>query len=67
MKQQKIMKKATFYIWNTKTDESFDINEMRFYSASWEVELEEKKYLEMVMANHPEKFENCIIVDKNAQ
>jgi hypothetical protein len=58
---------STFYIWNTKTDESFDTNEMRFYSASWEVELEEKGYLETVMANNPEKFENCIIVDKNAE
>ena len=55
---------ATFYIWNTKTDENFDTNEMRFYSNSWEVELEEKSYLEMVMANHPEKFENCKIVNK---
>lgn len=61
------METATFYIWNTKTDESFDTNEMRFYSASWEVELEEKSYLETVIANHPEKFENCIIVDKNAE
>ena len=58
------MKKATFYIWNTKTDASFDTNEMRFYSANWEVEVEEKSYLERVMANHPEKFEDCIIVDK---
>ena len=61
------METATFYIWNTKTDESFDTNENRFYSASWDVELEEKSYLETVMANSPEKFENCIIVDKNAE
>ena len=61
------MTTATFYIWNTKTDESFDTNENRFYSASWEVELEEKSYLETVMDNSPEKFENCIIVDKNAE
>lgn len=59
------MTTSTFYIWNTQTDESFDTNEMRFYSNSWEVELEEKSYLETVIANHPEKFENCIIVNKN--
>jgi hypothetical protein len=57
--------KATFYIWNTKTDESFDTNEMKFYGANWDVELEEKSYLETVMANHPEKFENCVIIDKS--
>lgn len=61
------MTTSTFYIWNTKTDESFDTNEMRFYSASWEVELEEKDYLEIVMKNNPELFENCIIVDKTAE
>jgi|LakMenEpi03Aug12_release.lakeMendotaPanAssembly.Ray.scaffolds.fasta_scaffold3489799_2 hypothetical protein len=55
---------ATFYIWNTKTDESFDTNENRFYSASWDVELEEKSYLETVIANDPAKFENCKIVNK---
>lgn len=60
------MTTSTFYIWNTKTDESFDTNENRFYSASWDVELEEKNYLETVIANYPEKFENCIIVDRNA-
>jgi hypothetical protein len=58
------MKTENYYIWNTKTDESFDTGEMRFYSATWEVELEEKSYLEMVMANHPEKFENCIILER---
>ena len=58
------MTTETFYILNIKTDETFDTNEMRFYSASWEVELEEKGCLETVMKNHPELFENCIIMDK---
>ena len=58
--------KNSFYIWNTKTDESFDTNENRFYSASWDVELEEKSYLETLIANDAERFENCIIVDTNA-
>jgi len=58
------MKTAVFYIWNTKTDENFDFNENRFYSNSWTPELEEKSYLETLIANNPEKFENCIIVQK---
>lgn len=58
------MKTATFYIWNTKTDESFDFNENRFYSSSWEPELEEKSYLETLIKNDFEKFENCVIVQK---
>jgi hypothetical protein len=55
---------ATFYIWNTKTDGSFDTNENRFYSASWEVQLEEKEYLETIMSSDPEKFKDCKIVNK---
>ena len=58
------MKTATFYIWNTKTDESYDFNENLFYSANWEPELEEKSYLETVMSNNHEEFENCVIVQK---
>ena len=58
------MKTAVFYIWNTKTDESYDFNENLFYSNSWEPELEEKSYLETLIKNDPEKFKNCIIVQK---
>jgi len=54
---------ATYYILNQKTDESFDTNEMRFYSASWEIELEEKSYLETLIKSNPSKFENCKIVN----
>lgn len=57
------MKTSTFYIWNTKTGESFDFNENRFYSASWDVELEEKEYLESLMEVNKEKFENCKVVN----
>lgn len=57
--------KASFYIWNTKTDQNFDTKENRFYSSSWEVELEEKSYLESVIESDKERFENCIIVDIN--
>lgn len=58
------METSVFYIWNTKTDESFDTNENRFYGSNWESQLEEKSYLETVMAKSPEKFENCVIVQK---
>jgi len=37
---------------------------MRFYSASWDIELEDKIYLKTVISNNPEKFENCIIVNR---
>jgi len=36
------MKTSTFYILNRKTDETFYTNEMRFYSASWDIELEDE-------------------------
>lgn len=56
--------KTTFYIWNTKNDKNFDTNEMKFYSNNWEPELEDKEYLETLISNNPDKFENCVIVNK---
>ena len=53
----------TFYILNTKTDANFDTNENKFYPSSWEPVLEEKEYLETLISNDKEKFENCVIVD----
>ena len=52
-----------FYILNTKTDANFDTNENKFYPASWEPVREEKEYLEALIANDPEKFENCIVTE----
>ncbi|MEC4050609.1 hypothetical protein OX284_014310 [Flavobacterium sp. SUN046] len=60
----KLVDNSTYYIWNKITDESFDTNENRFYSSNWEVVLDEKNYLETLISNNPEKFENCIIVNK---
>lgn len=58
----------TFYIWNTKTDESFDTNENRFYGANWEIDsLESKEYLEGLISNDLEKFKNCVVINKNAE
>ena len=54
--------KNLFYIRNTKTDESFDTNEMKFFSNSWTPEYEEdKSYLKGLISGDPEKFENCVV------
>lgn len=51
-----------YYIRNTETDENFDPIENKFYSNSWQPQLEEDRdYLEMLMKNDKERFENCII------
>ena len=52
-----------FYILNTKTDANFDTNENKFYPASWEPVREEREWLEALIANDPEKFENCIVTE----
>jgi len=50
------------YIRNTKTDEAFDTQEMKFYGSNWEPTMEtDKDYLQSLIDNDPEKFENCII------
>jgi hypothetical protein len=54
-----------FVIRNTKTDENFDTNEMKFYGSNWEPEYtDDRLYLEILLERDPEKFENCII-EKN--
>ena len=54
--------KTSYYILNTKTDQSFDTMEMKFYSNNWNPEMEEdKEYLEGLINRDPERFENCII------
>ncbi len=58
------MTTSTFYIWNTKTDESFDTIEGKFYGPNWSPELSEKNELEILIANDPTKFENCLIINK---
>lgn len=40
----------------------YDTNDERFYTNSWECTLDTKEYLEMIMANNPQKFENCQII-----
>lgn len=53
-----------YYILNTVTDESFDINEMEFYSSNWEPTLDDdEEWLQRIIDYDPIKFENCIIVE----
>jgi len=57
--------KTSYYILNTKTDQSFDTMEMRFYSNNWNPEMEEnKEYLQRLIDDYPERFENCIIASR---
>ena len=54
--------KNLHYIRNEETDENFDTMEMKFYPNNWEPEMEEDKdYLQSLIDENPEKFENCII------
>jgi len=54
--------KDLHYIRNTKTDQSFDTMEMKFYPNNWEPEMEEDRaYLQRLIDDDPEKFKDCII------
>jgi hypothetical protein len=51
-----------FVIRNTKTDQTFDTTEMKFFASNWEPEYTiDRTYLEMIMNNYSEQFENCVI------
>lgn len=54
--------KNLFYIRNTKTDENFDTIEMKFYGSNWEpVYEEDKEWLQSMINEDPERFEDCVI------
>lgn len=54
-----------FIIRNTKTDQTFDTNDMKFYGSNWEPEFsDDKVYLETIISNNPENFIDCIIEEK---
>jgi hypothetical protein len=54
--------KTLFYIINTKNDKNFDTQEMKFYDKNWEPTYEDdKQWLEQLIENDPEKFENCVV------
>jgi len=44
-----------------KTDRHYDTNDERFYESNWERTKDSKEYLEGLIKNYPDKFENCII------
>ena len=55
--------KKMYYILNSKTDYSFDPIENKFYPNNWEPELDDDKdYLQSLIDQDPEKFENCKFV-----
>ena len=59
--------KTLFYIQNTKTDQSYDTMEGKFYDNSWSPELEEDRgCLQHLIDQDPEKFENCVIEEVEA-
>lgn len=54
-----------FVIRNTKTDQTFDTNEMKFFGSNWEPEFtDDKVYLKSLIENDPLRFENCVIEEK---
>jgi uncharacterized protein YllA (UPF0747 family) len=54
--------KTLFYIRNTKTEQYFDTDEMKFYSNSGEVTYEDDKdWLQGMINEDPERFENCVV------
>jgi len=60
--------KTLFYIRNTKSDMNFDTMEMKFYTNNWEPVLEDDKdYLENLIEEEPERFEDCIIEEVEIQ
>ena len=54
--------KNLFYIRNTKTDQNFDTIEMKFYGSNWEpIYEEDKEWLQAMIDEDSEKFENCVV------
>jgi len=51
----------TFTIVKKGSDTHYDTYDERFYAGSWERTQDSKEYLEMIMKNNPEKFEECVI------
>ena len=51
----------TFTIVKKGSDNHYDTYDERFYTGSWQRTQDSKEYLEMIMKNNPEKFEECEI------
>lgn len=52
-----------FTIVRNNNIDHYDTNDERFYSDSWERTLDSKDYLEILIINNLEKFEDCKIVE----
>ena len=52
----------TFTIVRKGTDIHYDTNDQKFYEGNWERTQDKKEYLEQLIQNDPEKFEDCTIV-----
>jgi hypothetical protein len=51
-----------YYIRNTKNDCNYDLVEGRFYSSTWQPELEDdKEHLQSLIDSDPETFKDCIV------
>lgn len=56
-----------YYIRNTRTDQTFDTYENKFFSSNWQPEYaKEKSDLESLMKEDKEKFKDCIIEEEEA-
>lgn len=49
--------KETFTIVNYKTGQHYDTNDERFYDESWERTQDFKSYLDTLIKNNPDKFQ----------
>lgn len=55
------MSKEQFTIVNINSGHHYDTNDSRFYGPNWEQTHDTKEYLEQLIKNDPDKFENCQI------
>ena len=54
-----------YYIRNTKTDESYDPYEMKFFPNNWEPDwVDDRLELVKILDSNPEKFKDCVIEKK---
>jgi len=50
-----------YTIVNQKTQKHYDTNEEKFLNESWNRTLDKREYLELLISNNPEKFQDCEI------
>ena len=57
------MNEEIYTLVNPKTGSHYDTNDERFYSVLWDTTGDTKEYLQTLIENNPEKFEDYIITD----